>query len=215
MFPYPASERKKGSWLKFHLVFPAALTIFSFAFGVFIKPMFTFAKISNYVAYVVLFGEFFIFLLGTYGAYFNMKDQKKFFDVLDCIDKEFFSKFSTTISYIKLLKKSLFKFSMIFIILLSSKIFVRYASEYNLRYYTYLFIPSLFSQLKCFQITFYLNIMHEKLKLLLDKLQEKSENSCYFISLEINTRRRIGKILLSENFNDLKRIYGKDFFIPI
>jgi hypothetical protein len=210
MFPYPASERKKGLWLKVHLVFPAALTIFSIVFGFFIKPMFTWTVISVWAAYVVLFGEFLMFLLGTYGAYFNIKDQKMFFDVLDCIDKILVRQFSTSISYRKFLIKSVLRLFLILIIMVTFKIVALIPSDYNLMYYSYLFIPSLFNQLKCFQITFYLNIMHEKLKLLHGKLEESPELFIKSRNRKITIRK--GPLML-ENFNDFKRIYGNGLFI--
>jgi hypothetical protein len=210
MFPYPASERQKGFWPKVHLLFPAALTIFSIVFGFFIKPMFTWTVISVLVAYVVLFGEFLMFLLGTYGAYFNIKDQKMFYDVLDCIDKILVSRFSTIISYRKFLIKSVLKLFLFFIIMVTLKIIVLIPSNYNLMYYSYLFIPSLFNQLKCFQITFYLNIMHEKLKLLLEKLEESPELFIKSRNRKITIRK---SPIMLENFHNLKRIYGNELFI--
>ncbi len=188
MFPYPASERKKGSWLIFHLLFPAGLTIFSIAFGFFILPMYKRSVISIWAGYVVLFGELFMFLLGTYGSYFNIKEQQMLYNVIDCIDRKFATQYSIVTNYKKSVVRSLTIFLLLLIILVTLKIIIRNDNETNLRYYSYLFIPSLFNQLKCFQITFYLNIMHEKLKLLHTKIHGNPGKPCYFMSSEITTK---------------------------
>jgi hypothetical protein len=208
LFPYPASERKKDLWLKVYLIFPACLTIFAIVFGFFIKPMYTAAVITVWVAYVVFCGVFIMFLLGVYGAYFNIKDQKMFFDVLDCIDEEFFIKFSTIISYRKFLIKALLKFIIYLILMVTFKIIILTLGGANLMYYSYLFIPSLLNQIKCFQISFYLNIMNEKLTLLNEILQRLPENLVVLGSRKLSCRQNAGKTFWLENLSDLKRIYG-------
>jgi hypothetical protein len=154
-----------------------------------------------------------MFLLGVYGAYFNIKDQKMFFGVLDCIDEEVFIKFSTIISYRKFLIKALIKFIIYLILMVTLKIIILTVGGANLMYYSYLFIPSLLNQIKCFQIAFYLNIMHEKLTLLNGILQRLPRNLVVLGSRKLNVSNITGKTFWLENLSDLKRIYGKDFFI--
>jgi hypothetical protein len=205
LFPsYDDSGKAKVLWLIFHLFFPIGLVTFTFVFIKFVQPIFWSDNLGVWIAYVVLFGELLTFLVSLLSAFFTRKYQKKIYSNMAEIDELFlknnFWKHSRSHQWI------LFKLSLIALILLCLKINVLYFSGTNIKFYLHLFVPSLHNQLKCLQLTFYLEIIDEKLAILHQNLNFKNFEieSCLLVLDCPRRPRNIPSIL----FN-LKKAYGE------